>query len=67
MGNILQKIEAAKGKIDPRFDMSIKQVDEIHQNSSDAITAICNAFTFGYAQGTRASKLTLTKRGMPNG
>lgn len=55
--NTMKLIEEYKteGKINPRYDATVRSIDDIYKNSCDTFNLICNAFVFGYAQGTKAA------------
>ncbi len=67
MTNALKTIENIKGKINPRYDMTVHHIQALLSESSTACELAYNSFTFGYAQGIRAAKDAqrerLTKRG----
>lgn len=67
MTNALKTIENIKGKINPRYDMTVHHIQVITGNSSNVFELAYNSFTFGYAQGIRTAKAAqrekLTKRG----
>ena len=67
MTNALKTIENIKGKINPRYDMTVHHIQVLLANSSTACELACNSFFFGYAQGIKAEKAAqykrLTKRG----
>lgn len=62
--NVLEKAESMIGKINPRYDISVLQVAEIHQESGDWYRAITNAFRIGYMQGVKATKAEMKKGGV---
>lgn len=57
----MELIEKINGEINIRYDMSIANAVDIHDNSDNAFTMICNAFKFGYAQGKKATISELRK------
>lgn len=59
----MEKIEAAKGTRNRRYNMSTSQCFEIYQNSSGVIEMIANGFMFGYMQGMKAAKAEAKKAG----
>ena len=61
--NTMQVIEKTrKGKINPTYDMTFKNVEDILENSTDYVGAVLNSFVFGYAQGMRATKAEIKKQ-----
>ena len=54
MTNALKTIENIKGKINPRYDMTIHHIQVLLSESSTAYELAYNSFTFGYAQGIQA-------------
>lgn len=62
MINALKTIENIKGKINPRYDMTIHHIQVITGNSSNVFELACNSFCFGYAQGIKAEKAAQRER-----
>lgn len=56
MPNVMEKIKAVSGKINPRYQFSSVDLIEIHENSPDSYWLVFNGFCFGYFQGLRAAK-----------
>lgn len=54
--NLCEKIRKENVKIPESFDMSAKQLRDIHDNALDEFDALDLAFEFGYMQGQRAEK-----------
>lgn len=55
--NTINTIEKYIGKINPRYDMTVSDVQNIYENAhGDTFEMITSAFVFGYAQGTKAEK-----------
>lgn len=66
MQNIIEKSKLMIGKINPRYDMQIKEIDEICKNSENPIDMIYDGFRFGYLQGMKAAKAEMKKGGVVN-
>lgn len=56
MKNILDKIKAAEGTINPKFDMGIYSMRDIIENSKDNNDIAYYGFRYGYMQGVKAAK-----------
>lgn len=54
MKNIMEKIK--KVKINPHYDISVRETTEIYMHSKGAFDLLHNAFTAGYMQGEKAAK-----------
>ena len=54
--NVMKKIQEMRGNISPYYDMDIKDMEKISNNSHDRFSLISNAFAFGYIQGMKAQK-----------
>lgn len=54
--DIMEKIKAVTETIKPCYDMSIRDMRDIYDNSSDSYDLICNGFCYGYMQGMKAAK-----------
>ena len=67
MTNALKTIENIKGKINPRYNMTVHHIQVITGNSSNVFELACNSFCFGYAQGIKAEKAAQHKRLMKRG
>lgn len=67
MTNALKTIERTRGKINPRYDMTIHHIQVLLSESSTACELAYNSFTFGYAQGIRAAKAAQHNRLMKRG
>ena len=57
--NVMKLIEDNRGKINTKYDLAIRQIDEIESNSLSKLDLICNIFVFGYMQGIKAAKAEL--------
>lgn len=53
--NVHKTIEQFRGKINPYYDASVKELSSIALNSACSLDAVCDAFVFGYAQGCKAT------------
>lgn len=54
-------VENTKGKVDDNYSMYLTNIIHIKESSRDVYDAIANAFYFGYAQGTKATKVELKR------
>ena len=61
--NVVEKAEAAKRKINRRYDITIGNMIEIGEKSDDIFSVISNSFAFGYMQGLKAAKAEVKKGG----
>lgn len=59
--NTMKTIKNCEGHINKRYSMCISDFLTIHENSKDIFDMIYNAFTFGYAQGSKATRKELAK------
>lgn len=50
------KANAIIGTINPRYDMTYRNVREIQETYGGNFDAICCSFRFGYSQGMKAAK-----------
>lgn len=66
MKSAIQKANEAISKINPRYDMKQKEIEEIYENIDSPIKAICVSFRFGYLQGIKAAKAEMRKGGAVN-
>ena len=67
MTNALKTIENIKGKINPRYDMTVHHIQALLSESGTACELACDSFCFGYAQGIKAEKAAQHKRLMKRG
>lgn len=44
-----------KGKVNPRYDITLENITEIRQAYPQPFEALCAAFLFGYVQGHKAA------------
>lgn len=62
--NMRRTINNTKGKINPYYDMTIENLKEISTANRDLFYVISDSFRFGYAQGMKAAKAEMRKRGI---
>lgn len=60
--NTMKVIEETRKKINPMYDMCIKNADDIFNSSTDSEGAIFDSFILGYAQGMKAAKAEMKKQ-----
>jgi hypothetical protein len=61
--NIMKVINTTRGKINPRYDITVEGISEIRNGGKDIVMSILDAFNFGYAQGAKATKAEMKKGG----
>lgn len=61
----MEKIK--KIKVNPYYDIKIKEVDEIYTHSKSSFELFHNAFNAGYMQGMKAARAEMKKGGVVNG
>lgn len=59
--NVKKVIESVRGTINPYYDLYYTNIDEIYRTNSGVSNMICDAFTFGYAQGRKATLSEIRK------
>ena len=59
--NVVKKADSLIGTINPRYDMTINNVKEIHDMYGGSFETICCSFRFGYMQGMKAAKAEMKK------
>lgn len=64
MRSAIQKANEAISKINPRYDMRQKEIEEIYENIDNPIKAICVSFRLGYLQGMKASQAEMQEGGV---
>lgn len=62
--NVVQKAESMTGKINPHYDLSIGNEQEIREKSKGSTDMILYSFRFGYLQGMKAAKAEMRKGGV---
>lgn len=53
---VITKTKEMTGRINPRYDLKSKDIEEIHSTYGGNFDSICCAFKFGYLQGMKAVK-----------
>lgn len=61
--NMNKIIDSTKGTIMDRFDMSFDELIELIKTRTENIDLVFDSFVFGYAQGMKAEKAKMRKRG----
>lgn len=59
--NVKKVIESVRGTINPYYDLDYTNINEIYRTNSGEFDMICDAFTFGYAQGRNATLSEIRK------
>lgn len=54
--DIMEAIKSTTESISPCYDMSIRNMKDIYENSKNSYDLIFNGFRFGYLQGMKAAK-----------
>lgn len=54
--NTLKTIEAMRGNVNPRYDLSLQSLKDIGEISTGTYDLAYKSFQFGYAQGMKAAK-----------
>ena len=54
--NAMEVAESAHGKINPRYDLTQKNWEDIVVSSGNVFEAVKNGFLFGYMQGMKAAR-----------
>lgn len=57
----MELIEKSYGKINPNYDMYVRNIGDIESASKDSYDLICNGFRFGYMQGRKAAMAEMKK------
>lgn len=57
----MKTINNYKGQINVRYSMRVSDMCAIEEASDDLFDIISNAFTFGYAQGAKATRKELAR------
>ena len=60
--NTFQLIEQAKGNINSRYDLCLKNAVDIEKASANSYEMIANGFRFGYMQGLKAAQAKRRKQ-----
>lgn len=61
--NMERIIEETRERIPTGYDLTFGDIQKLRNESSSSIAAILDSFTFGYAQGMKAEKAKMRKRG----
>lgn len=61
--NMNKIIDSTKVTIMDRFDMSFDELIELIKTRTENIDLVFDSFVFGYAQGMKAEKAKMRKRG----
>lgn len=59
---LIEKLSATVGTINPRYDISIYEMEEIKNSATDLFNAISLSFRYGYLQGTKAAEAKLKEK-----
>nr|DAE24667.1 MAG TPA: hypothetical protein [Siphoviridae sp. ctvFN21] len=59
--NTMKVIKSVRGSINPYYDMSHTNINEIYTNNTNLFDMLCDAFNFGYAQGRKATLSEIRK------
>lgn len=58
----MEKIAEIRGKINPHYNMTALEMNEIYESASGSYDSICCAFCYGYMQGMKAEKSAMRSR-----
>lgn len=59
--NTMKTISNFKGKINTRYEMCVSDMCAIQEASNELFDVMYNAFIFGYAQGSKATRKELAR------
>ncbi len=59
--SVKKVIESVRGTVNPYYDIDCSNLDEIYRTNSCEFNMIYDAFTFGYAQGRKATLSEIRK------
>lgn len=62
--NMERIIEETRERIPTGYDLTFGDIQKLRNESSSSIAAILDSFAFGYAQGMKAAKAKMRKRGI---
>ncbi len=62
MKDLINKINSTIGRINPRYDATIKDIETIQNAANNTYTLVCLGFRFGYMQGVKAEKAAQRKQ-----
>lgn len=54
--NTLKTIDKTRGKINPNYDMTMKDIRTLYEKKISKVDAMLDSFVLGYAQGVKAQK-----------
>lgn len=54
--NTLKTIDKTRGKINPNYDMTMKDIITLYEKNISKVDAMLDSFVLGYAQGVKAQK-----------
>ena len=54
--NTLKTIDKTRGKINPNYDMTMKDIRTLYEKNISKVDAMLDSFVLGYAQGAKAQK-----------
>ena len=54
--NTLKTIDKTKGKINPNYGMTMKDIRTLYEKNISKVDAMLDSFVLGYAQGVKAQK-----------
>lgn len=59
---VVAKVNQLVGKINPRYNLTCENIQEIHREYGGNFESICCAFKFGYLQGMKAAKAEMKRQ-----
>ncbi len=62
--NMRNTINNTKGKINRHYDMTYDNILQIYRESRDWYDLVSDSFRLGYAQGMKAAKAEMKRKGM---
>lgn len=54
--NTLKTIDNTRGKINPNYDMTMKDIRTLYEKNISKVDAMLDSFVLGYVQGVKAQK-----------
>lgn len=54
--NTLKTIDKTRGKINPNYDMTMKDIRTLYEKNISKVDEMLDSFVLGYAQGVKAQK-----------
>jgi len=61
--SVMEKIAEIRGRINPHYDMTVPEINEIYESASDPYDGICHGFWYGYMQGVKVGRKEKTGNG----